>query len=123
MQVKYARDIPIFNGLVILNRFFCASYSTTKVLIMARYIVTYDLVNRRDYSPLINKIKSYRKWAHPLESVWIIITDESSSQIRDALSAFIDGDDKLLVMKTTQGASWIGLGHNVSEWIKNNSAN
>lgn len=90
---------------------------------MARYIVTYDLVNRRDYSPLIDKIKSYRTWAHPLESVWIIITDESSSQIRDSLSEFIDGDDKLLVMKTTQGASWIGLGRNVSEWIKNNSVN
>lgn len=89
---------------------------------MARYIVTYDLVNRRDYTPLIEKIKSYRQWAHPLESVWIIITDDTSSQLRDSLSDFIDKDDKLLIMKTTQGASWIGLNNNVSDWIKNNSA-
>nr|WP_044347880.1 hypothetical protein [Raoultella ornithinolytica] len=90
---------------------------------MARYIVTYDLVNRRDYSPLINKIKTYRSWAHPLESVWIIITNDTSEQIRDVLSSYIDGDDKLLVMKTTFGASWIGLNKDVSEWIKNNPAN
>ncbi|WP_237520840.1 CRISPR-associated endonuclease Cas2 [Serratia proteamaculans] len=89
---------------------------------MARYIVTYDLVNRRDYTLLIEKIKSYRQWAHPLESVWIIITDDTSSQLRDSLSDFIDKDDKLLIMKTTQGASWIGLNNNVSDWIKNNSA-
>ncbi|WP_234942248.1 hypothetical protein [Enterobacter hormaechei] len=94
-----------------------------KVLIMPRYIVTYDLVNRRDYSPLIDKIKSYRGWAHPLESVWIIITNETPSQVRDSLSEFLSGDDKLLVMKTAQGASWVGLGGAVSEWIKNNSAN
>jgi len=89
---------------------------------MARYIVTYDLVNRKDYTPLIEKIKSYRNWARPLESVWIIITNETSSQVRDSLSDFIDNDDKLLIMKTTQGASWVGLGSNVSDWIKNNPA-
>jgi len=93
-----------------------------KGLFMARYVVTYDLVNRRDYSPLIDKIKSYKNWAHPLESVWIIITSESSAQIRASLSEHIDGDDKLLVMKTTQGASWVGLESNVSEWIKSNPA-
>lgn len=89
---------------------------------MARYIVTYDLVNRRDYTPLIEKIKSYRLWAHPLESVWIIITNETPSQVRDSLSNFIDNDDKLLIMKTTRGASWIGLGNNIGDWIKNNPA-
>lgn len=89
---------------------------------MARYIVTYDLVNRRDYSPLIEKIKSYKMWAHPLESVWIIITDDTSSQIRDYLSDAIDSDDKLLIMKTSQGASWVSLSKNVSNWIKNNPA-
>jgi len=84
--------------------------------------VTYDLVNRRDYTPLIEKIKSYRRWAHPLESVWIIITNDTSSQLRDSLSNFIDKDDKLLIMRTTQGASWIGLNSDVSDWIKNNPA-
>ncbi|GKW30899.1 CRISPR-associated endonuclease Cas2 [Pectobacterium brasiliense] len=87
---------------------------------MARYIVTYDLVNRKDYAPLIERIKKYRKWAHPLESVWIIITSDSSNQVRNTLKEFIDSDDKLLVMKTTRGASWSGLSNSVSEWIKNN---
>lgn len=89
---------------------------------MARYIVTYDLIDERDYSTLIERIKSYGKWAHPLESVWIIVTDETSTQVRDYLSECIDEDDKLLVMKTAQGASWVGLNLNVSKWIKNNPA-
>lgn len=89
---------------------------------MARYIVTYDLVNIRDYSSLIDKIKSYQKWAHPLESVWIIITNDTPAQVRDSLSECMDGDDKLLVMKTTLGTSWFGLNRNVSDWIKSNPA-
>jgi hypothetical protein len=84
--------------------------------------VTYDLVNRRDYSSLIDKIKSYGNWAHPLESVWIIITNETSAQVRDTLSEFIDSDDRLLVMKTTVGASWFGLNQNISDWIKSSPA-
>nr|WP_015060900.1 hypothetical protein [Rahnella sp. WMR114]CAZ68155.1 hypothetical protein [Rahnella sp. WMR114] len=89
---------------------------------MARYIITYDLVNRKDYGPLIERIKKYRKWAHPLESVWIVMTDDSATKIRDDLKNCLDNDDKVLVMKTTQGASWSGLNNNVSEWIKNNPA-
>jgi len=89
---------------------------------MARYMVTYDLVNRKDYSPLIDKIKSYQKWAHPLESVWIIVTNDTAAKIRDDLSAFIGREDSLLIMKTSSGGSWFGLNPAVSEWIKNNPA-
>lgn len=90
---------------------------------MARYIVTYDLVNRKDYSPLLNKMKSYKSWAHPLESVWIIKTNETASEIKESISNFLSENDKLLVMKTTQGASWSGLSSSISKWIKNNPAN
>lgn len=35
---------------------------------MAAYQISYDLRKQKDYAPLIERIKSYGAWCHPLES-------------------------------------------------------
>ncbi|WP_064561364.1 hypothetical protein [Buttiauxella brennerae] len=87
---------------------------------MAAYIISYDLIKNKDYKSLINEIKKYSNWAHPTESLWIIISDDSSSVIRDHLKQFMDNDDKLLVIKSSGIGAWTGLQSNVSHWLKNN---
>ena len=88
---------------------------------MAVYSINYDLVNPgRNYDDLIAAIKTYSVWCHPLESCWLIKTEQTSSNIYDYLSKYLDSNDKILVMKASAPATWKGLDNKVSEWIKNN---
>lgn len=87
---------------------------------MNSYIVSYDLTApNRDYSSLIDAIKSYGTYAKVLESCWIIKSSDKSSTIRDNLSNHIDSDDRLFVAKLTGEAAWKNV-LCTSEWLKNN---
>lgn len=61
------------------------------------YIVTYDLVNKRDYEPLYEAIKSSPHWSRVTESTWAVVTEESAKQLRDRLGSVLDEDDRLLL--------------------------
>ena len=84
---------------------------------MACYIVSYDLVNQRDYDDLIDAIKSYGTWAHIHESVWAVVSEKTASEIRDDLWQHMDADDRLFVLRSGTAAAW----RNVickNEWLK-----
>ncbi|ACZ75291.1 putative SinR-like protein [Dickeya parazeae Ech586] len=87
---------------------------------MSVYQINYDLRKQRDYSPLIERIKSYGYWCHPLESAWIIVTDQTAVQVRDNLKAVMDSDDGLLVTRLQGEAAWYGLSNEISQWLKDN---
>lgn len=87
---------------------------------MSVYQINYDLRKQRDYSSLIERIKSYGTWCHPLESVWIIVTDQTAVQVRDNLRAVMDADDGLLVTRLQGEAAWYGLSNEISQWLKDN---
>ena len=73
---------------------------------MYKYIVTYDLRNPgKNYSSLINKIKSYQ-YSKICESVWIIRSSNNSSTIRNSLLNEIDSNDCLFVAKLSGEAAW-----------------
>ncbi len=85
---------------------------------MAVYSINYDLVNPgRNYDDLINAIKSYSAWCHPLESCWLIITEQEPESIRNYLNGYMDANDKILVAKVTAPAAWCNLSKEVSDWI------
>ncbi|MGL4721486.1 MAG: hypothetical protein ACRCXO_20660 [Kluyvera intermedia] len=87
---------------------------------MTTYLVMYDLINHKDYNRLIEQIKTYPKWARPLESVWLIVCEQTSAEVRDHLMKFTDSDDKLLVIKSGNYGAWKGITSTVSDWMKNN---
>lgn len=88
---------------------------------MASYIVVYDLHRSgQNYDDLIEAIKSYGTWCHLQQSVWVIVTQESSVTIRDKLCKHLDSNDKLFVAKLEGEGAWIGHGDKVSEWLKKN---
>lgn len=53
---------------------------------MPAYQISYDLRKQKDYASLIERINSYGTWCHPLESTWIIITDQTATQVRDVVA-------------------------------------
>ncbi len=86
---------------------------------MSCYIINYDLNNSKDYTSVINVIKSYDTWAKILKSCWAIVTTKSAEQVRDHLLSYMDRDDGIFVVKSSGNAAW----HNVEcshDWLKKN---
>jgi hypothetical protein len=88
---------------------------------MSSFLISYDLISNKDYSKLYEAIRNYGSFAHVLESVWIIKSTKSSTNIRDDLMSYIDSDDKLFVAKLTGESAWVNLATEISNWIKENA--
>ena len=91
---------------------------------MNTYLVSYDLglpETYNDYKILIEYIKSYSRWAKPLQSVWFIKTEKNVAQVRDEIKALVDSNDKILVINVTQkGWGTFHVSKDVTDWMKNN---
>lgn len=85
------------------------------------YIVTYDLNNPgRNYENLLKRIKAYNGWARLVGSSYLVLTEQTATQIRNNLVQELDSNDKIYVSLMGNSAAWKGLGDEVSNWIKNN---
>ena len=85
---------------------------------MKLYQIDYDLRKQRDYAALFDRIRSYGVWCHPLESTWVVATDQTAAQVRDYLAQAMDSDDGLLVTLLASEAAWMNLDPKVSQWLK-----
>lgn len=64
--------------------------------------VSYDL-NRpgQDYQDLYNTIKQANSWAHPMDSLWFIQTQESVNDWSDKIRRKIDENDHIFLVDIT----------------------
>lgn len=91
---------------------------------MNTFLISYDLglpETYDDYIILIQYIKSHYAWAKPLQSVWLIKTNKTASQIIDEIKDRIDANDKVLVIDVTR-ASWatFNVSKEVTDWMRDN---
>lgn len=89
---------------------------------MNTYLISYDLIApSKDYSLLYEAIKSYSRWARPLESLWLIKADETVAEVRDKLLRYVDANDKIFVVNVT-GEAWgtVNISQEVTDWMKKN---
>ena len=85
---------------------------------MPMHGVNYDLRKPgRAYGPLIEAIKSLGAWAHVAESSWIVSTDLTDAEIRDALLPHIDVNDVLIVTALTGSWASYGLNEELVGWL------
>jgi len=85
------------------------------------YLISYDLIKDKDYEKIFEGIKKISNgYIRVLESVWIIGHSGSASDVRDSLKAYMDSDDKLLVLKLTGDGAWRNLGDSNTNWLKEN---
>ncbi len=90
---------------------------------MKTYLISYDLNQPRketDYPQLIAAIKQLGTWWHCLDSTWIVKSNLSAAQIRDALKPHLDNGDELLVASLTGESAWFGFDAQCSSWLKTN---
>jgi len=84
------------------------------------YIISYDLSKPgQNYEALLKKIKTHHAWARLGGSAYIVLSDNTAAQIRDDLTQALDKNDKLFVGAINAPAAWIGLGDEVSQWLRN----
>lgn len=86
---------------------------------MATLMIAYDLNRGGDYHALIERIKTLGAWWHNLDSLWLVKTGKSASEVRDLLKAHLDANDELLVIDVSGRArAWKGFSESGSKWLK-----
>lgn len=84
------------------------------------YCISYDLINKKEYQKLYDKIKqSYGTYSHSLESTWFIETDDDAAMIRDKLKTVLDADDKIIVIEVIRHWASFNLRPGTGDWLKN----
>lgn len=81
-------------------------------------LVTYDLnTPGNDYSTLYRAIMAISSdYIRPLESVWLLNTEQSTSSVYGSLRPKIDASDRLLITRLTKDhMGWLGSDH--VDWI------
>lgn len=85
------------------------------------YAISYDLIGpNRDYDKIHKAIRDLGSWAYIHESLFIVKSSKTSSQLYDILITSLDSNDKLLIVKLGKDATWINLPQDVSDWLKSN---
>ena len=86
---------------------------------MRTFLIDYDLnAPGKDYTKLIDHIKSYGNWCHYLKSGWLIRTQSTAAALRDAAVSCVDPNDDLMVVDVTADvAAWDGLSQEITNWI------
>lgn len=88
---------------------------------MKCYAISYDLIGpNRNYNKIHQAIRDLGYYAYIHESLFIVKSSKTSSQIFDILIKSLDSDDKLLIIELSNNATWIGLTDEVSDWLKSN---
>lgn len=89
---------------------------------MAKYLITYDYRNTRNYTPLYNLLAQWGA-ARLLESVWLANLNGTAAAVRDALTSVADSDDVFAVIELKNGSDWAttsGVQKNGVEWLEAN---
>lgn len=87
---------------------------------MTTYIVGYDIhpTKGETYTELIDALKAYGTYWHHLDSTWVIVTNQTATQVRDNLAKHLKADDQLLVVSSGGVGAWQGFEEKGSKWLK-----
>jgi len=82
-------------------------------------LITYDLRSPgKDYTELYVAIKRLSpNWIHPLESVWLVQTNQGQGDVANALIKHMDKNDQLIVSPLTTVA-YFGLAQSDIDFLK-----
>lgn len=72
---------------------------------MAFYVASYDLHNQRHYQPVWDQLNEWGA-VRLLESLWLINSTLSASDIRTTLKSKADSDDSIAVIELKPASLW-----------------
>lgn len=85
---------------------------------MSVYNISYDLRKTgQDYSGLIKELERSPSWWHFLGSTWLVSTRESASELWERISAHVDENDSILIIRVSpESSGW--LPEEAWKWIR-----
>ncbi len=91
---------------------------------MPVYMIGYDLHRSEEekYIDLYTALESIGSGGYwdCLDQTWLVMTDKTPSEIRDALKPHLKEDDRLLVMRYGGEAAWCGFKDDCQTWLEDN---
>lgn len=82
---------------------------------MSILLVTYDLkAPGRNYQPVHDYFKQFNR-CKDLESVYLIETSKTATNVRDEMTPLVDANDKVFVVKITR--SWASRNFGCGNWL------
>lgn len=84
---------------------------------MAYFAITYDLVKNKDYQDLINVLEDLGAVRAQL-SFWLLDLDTQTATLKAHLAAYVDEDDKLMVIRFTDRPRFTRAFTPAIDWIK-----
>jgi hypothetical protein len=86
---------------------------------MKTFIITFELVNpSHNYEKVVQKIKTHSLWARLTSFSYLVVSNSTPIQIRDAILGAAQTGDRLFVSACPVPAAWNGLPNDVSKWIQ-----
>lgn len=86
---------------------------------MAKYVLSYDFHNARDYSKLYGLLGRWNA-KRIQQSMWLATLNGTATAVREALKDTGDGDDAFLVIELKEGSDWAhtkGVYQEGSDWL------
>ena len=90
---------------------------------MGVFLISYDLIDEKDYKAIHDRIKTYNRSAHILESAWLISSSQSAIEIRDHIYRSTDNDDKIFVCRLSGNWSTKNVDIEINDWLKSRAFN
>lgn len=83
------------------------------------YAINYDLRGpKADYEPLLSSIKSLGQWWHYLDSMWLVVSQETVQNLYTRLSPNLKPGDHLIILDVTSSAYYGILPRDAWPWIE-----
>ena len=92
---------------------------------MPTYLIAYEIspTEAGTDAGLTETIKEQgRAWRQD-DASWVVVSDRSAAQIRDALVPHLNPDDQLLVVREDREAAWAGFGEQGNDWPSRTTLN
>lgn len=83
---------------------------------MALFSITYDLIDKKDYDTLIDRLKELDTVKVQL-SQWFLSADNTAIEVKDHLAQFVDDDDKLMVIEFSKKPSYTKALKGTNDWL------
>lgn len=86
------------------------------------YLISYEHDETfHDYAPLIEKIKSFDDWCHPLYPIWFVKTELTANQIYEKIKPLLRDKDRVFIMNIIETSDRQGyLSKNFWNWLRKN---
>lgn len=87
---------------------------------MAKFLVSYDLIDGQDYTRIINELERLGAVRTQKSTYLVSVTTEAANGFLQHLRGFVDEDDLLMVVKMHERPRFTRAMRGTNDWVERN---